>query len=331
MKCLAALLSTILSIAALSAGDATAPAASAPPDLRITPGKVIIPTGTSMRRIWGELVSMDLATRTGTFRKDGTDQLMPFAVMPYAELLHHATLGDLQDFRIGERAIFRLHEDGKGEWVALTYIQDEMNMMNNHKEYFYVDSIDAAKGRLICTWANADQSFIRQKNVLIETDHDTRYWKAAKSATFADIAIGGKLRTKTHGIGKGNTRMCWEVFLDDESLIAFQTEQKAVHQRRMVEEGLPGYVDVAVAAAAAAVDSVVQFTLFPEGRGFFAQLKVGGAARVAPAGPDRKPTMPPVPAIITAVSGAEVSVSLPSAAAATFQAAGIARLWPGAH
>jgi len=91
MKCLAALLSTILSIAALSAGDATAPAASAPPDLRITPGKVIIPTGTSMRRIWGELVSMDLATRTGTFRKDGTDQLMPFAVMPYAELHRRAS------------------------------------------------------------------------------------------------------------------------------------------------------------------------------------------------------------------------------------------------
>jgi hypothetical protein len=75
---------------------------------KITPGQVIVPTD-NMRRIWGELVSLDMATRSGTFRSESTDQIMPFQVVPYAELLHHATLGDLQDFRIGERAIFRLH------------------------------------------------------------------------------------------------------------------------------------------------------------------------------------------------------------------------------
>ena len=49
---------------------------------------------------------------------------MSFTVLPYAALLHHAAFGDLQDFRIGERAIFRLHENEAGEWVWLTYIQD---------------------------------------------------------------------------------------------------------------------------------------------------------------------------------------------------------------
>ena len=97
--------------------------------LKITPGKVIIPFD-KMRRIWGELISIDQTTRTGTFRSESTDEVMRFTVMPYAELLHHATNGDLQDFRVGERAIFRMHENEKGEWVWLTYIQDEMNMMN---------------------------------------------------------------------------------------------------------------------------------------------------------------------------------------------------------
>ena len=106
--------------------------------LKITPGKVIIPFD-KMRRIWGELISIDQATRTGTFRNESTDEVMRFTVMPYAELLHHATNGDLQDFRVGERAIFRMHENEKGEWVWLTYIQDEMNMMNGHGEYFFVD------------------------------------------------------------------------------------------------------------------------------------------------------------------------------------------------
>src|SRR3954470_12344893 len=103
---------------------AAEPAADTPakPVLKIIPGQVIVPTD-AMRRIWGELVSLDLKTRTGTFRKDSTDELISFIVMPYAELLHHATNGDLQDFRIGERALFRLHENDKGEWVWLTYIQ----------------------------------------------------------------------------------------------------------------------------------------------------------------------------------------------------------------
>src|SRR4051812_35444440 len=91
-------------------------AADPPAPGKITPGKVIIPTD-KMRRIWGELVSIDFKTRTGTFRNESNDEVMPFAVMPYAELLHHAARGDLQDFKIGERAIFRLHEDAEGKWV----------------------------------------------------------------------------------------------------------------------------------------------------------------------------------------------------------------------
>ncbi len=109
-------------------------AADAPtPLLKITPGKVIVPTD-RMRRIWGELISLDPKTRTGTFRNESNDEVLSFTIMPYAELLHHGARGDLQDYRVGERAIFRLHENAEGKWVWLTYIQDEMNFLNGHKE-----------------------------------------------------------------------------------------------------------------------------------------------------------------------------------------------------
>src|SRR6266436_1663315 len=114
------LLALALSPALLLGADPTPPPK---PVLKIIPGQVIVPTD-AMRRIWGELISLDLATRTGKFRKEGTDEVMSFTVLPYAELLHHATFGDLQDFRIGERAIFRLHEAANtGQWTWLTYIQ----------------------------------------------------------------------------------------------------------------------------------------------------------------------------------------------------------------
>lgn len=297
--------------------------APAKPVLKIIPGQVIVPTE-AMRRIWGELVSVDFTTRTGTFRKEGTDELMSFTVLPYAELLHHATFGDLQDFRIGERAIFRMHEHESGAWTWLTYIQDEMNMMNGHKEYFYVDSIAADKGQLTCAQANFDQSFVREKGILIETDKDTRYWKNGQPAKFADIKVGDKLRTKTHGVGKGKVRMGWEVFLDDESLLKFQAEQKVVHSQRLKEDGAPGYVDKLS-------DKELQITLFQEGGEVSRALKSGQKIRVAPAGVDRKPTSAPVTGTITEAKMAgnlgKVTITL-DASSSAFPVGGVARLWP---
>lgn len=315
---LAILAVLILTCGALAAADAAPPK----PVLKITPGQVIVPID-KMRRPWGELISLDLATRTGKFRKDGTDEVLSFTVLPYSELLHHATFGDLQDFKVGERVIFRLHENDKGEWIWLTYIQDEMNMMNGHKEYFYVDRINAEKGQLTCTQANFDKSFVREKDILIETDADTRYWKAGQPTKFSDIAVGDKLRTKTHGIGKGKVRMCWEVFLDDESLLKFQTEQKAVHAKRMAEEGAPGYVDTLTGRE-------LRLTLFQESGEVARQLKAGQKIRVAPAGVDRKPTLEPVTGTIKEAKMAgnlgKVTIAL-DADSTAFHAADLARLW----
>jgi hypothetical protein len=288
----------------------------------ITPGKVIIPLE-KMRRIWGELVSLDLTTRTGKFRNESNNEVMSFTVMPYAELLHHATLGDLQDFRVGERAIFRLHVNEKEEWVWLTYIQDEMNMMNGHGEYFFVDQIDTSTGKLTTTWAKGDMTFVREKGVVIETDKDTRYWKGGQPAKFSEIKVGDKLRTKTHGIGSGKHRVPWEVFLDDASLLRFQAEQKAVHAKRIHEEGAPGYVDESNSTQ-------LTLTLFNEGEEQIKRLKQGSTVQVAPAGVDRKPTAAPISGKVTALgkNGRQAQVTIEvDAGGDRFQPTGVLRLW----
>lgn len=302
----------LISLSAMRAGD------SPKPPLKITPGKVVVPTD-RMKRIWGELVHLDLKTRTGSFRAESSNEIMKFAVLPYAELLHHATFGDLQDFRVGERAIFRLHENEKGEWVWLTYIQDEMNFLFGHKEYYHVDKIDAERGRLECTDANSDLTYIRKKGILIDTDSQTRYWKLEKQATFAAVKVGDKLRTQTHGNGKGETRVAWEVFLDEASILKFQSEQKAVHAKRMRVEGLPAYVNLSA-------DNELRITLFLEAREQTAKLKPGQKIRVAPAGIDRASSSAPVNGTISAVKGNDVTiVGAPSVA--VFTPTGLSRLW----
>ena len=73
---------TLLLLLALAvpafAADAPVPAATpAKPKLKIIPGKIIIPTNPGeMRRIWGELISIDPATRTGKFRNESDDKVI---------------------------------------------------------------------------------------------------------------------------------------------------------------------------------------------------------------------------------------------------------------
>ncbi|HEY1785748.1 MAG TPA: hypothetical protein VGG30_09380 [Pirellulales bacterium] len=305
-----------------AAPAAPAPAAADKPKLQIIPGKVIVPID-NMRRPWGELISLDLEKRTGTFRNEGDDKVQSFIVMPYSELTHHAAPGDLKDYRVGERAIFRLHPNEKDEWVWLTYIQDEMNFLNGHKEYYRVDSVDASSGKIEVTDIN-DKDWVRATGIILETDGDTRYWKKGEPAKFADIQLGDKLRTKTHGVGKGKVRRCWEVFLDDASLVKFQEEQRQVHRGRILAEGMPGYVDQAEGDR-------LQLTLFSDGAELFAKLKAGSRVRVAPAGVDRKATAEATAAVVeeTKPEGRSrtVSLKLDQPAGSAFQVGGLARMW----
>lgn len=294
----------------------------AKPVLKITPGQVIIPFD-RMQRPWGELISIDLQTRTGKFRRENTDEIVTFTVMPYAELLHHATLGDLQDFRVGERAIFRLHENEKGEWVWLTYIQDEMNMLNGHKEFYQVDKLDGEQGQIVVTQGNADKSYVRESGIVINVDKETRYWKQGEPVKFADIQLGDMLRAKTHGVGKGKTRVAWELFLDEASLLKFQADQKAVHTQRISKEGAPGYID-------AANEGSLKLTLFHEGEVIVKQLKAGKQVRIAPAGIDRQPTAEPIAANVKSskMQGRQCLVELTTDVATTaFKPTELVRLW----
>lgn len=276
-----------------------------------------------MRRPWGEVICLDPTTRTGKFRNESNDEVMSFTALPYAEMLHHAAFGDLGDFEVGERMIFRLHPNDAGEWVWLTYIQDEMNMLHGHKEYYHVDQLDADKKTITFTQANADQSYVREKGLILETDGETRFWKDGEPAKFSDIQIGDKLRAKTHGRGKGKVRVAWEVFLDEPSLLKFQTEQRAMHLAKMKAEGCPGYVD-------SFENGEVQLTMFQEGNDITTKLKAKQSLKLATAGPDRKPTKEPVAATIVTAKpqGKLVKITAKTeATAGTWKRGELVRLW----
>jgi hypothetical protein len=322
-SCLSFIIAALLSFS-LYAAEPEKKAEPAPtkPVLKIIPGQVIVPTD-NMRRPWGEVISIDLATRTGKFRNESNDEVMSFTALPYAEMLHHAAFGDLSDYKVGERVIFRLHPNDAGEWVWLTYIQDEMNMLNGHKEFYHVDQIDADKKTITFTQANADQSYVREKGLVLETDGETRFWKEGESAKFGDIKVGDKLRAKTHGRGKGKIRVAWEVFLDEPSLLKFQTEQKEVHLAKMKADGCPGYVDTFESGE-------LQLTMFQEGNDITTKLKPKQQLKIAVAGPDRKPIQQPFEVTIVSAKPQGKLVKITAkihAPAGLWMSGDLVRLW----
>lgn len=137
--------------------------------------------------------------------------------------------------------------------------------------------------------------------------------------------LGDALRAKTHGTGQGKTRVAWEVFLDDASLLKFQTEQKAVHAKRMEEQGLPGYVDASEAGQ-------LKLTLFHEAGEWARALKMGQKVQVAPAAVDRRPVAEPGGATITEAKMAghlgKVTLSMEGPTAG-FKPSGLVRVWVG--
>ena len=292
------------------------------PVQKITPGKVIIPLD-RMRRIWGELISLDHGTRTGRFRQESTDEVFDFVVMPYAELLHHASNGDLQDFRQGERAIFRLHENEDGKWIWLTYIQDEMNFLNGHKEYYHVTAVDGVARNWTVKDGNADLSYVREEGIVVGWDSETKFWRGDAAVGVEEVKVGQRLRMQTHGMGSGKRRLAWNVYLDDESLLAAQDRQKKVHAKRMHEDGSPGYVDVLDGKS-------IGVTVFREGADALQKVKPGDRVWVAPAGVDRKPTSGRTEAVVEERKQVGQTVVLrlhPREEVQGFREKGLFRLW----
>jgi hypothetical protein len=289
---------------------------------KITSGKVIVPE--KMKRVWGELVSLDPKTRTGKFRDESNDEVVAFTALPYAELHHHGAFAYLNDFRTGERLYFRLHEDADGKWTQLTAIEDEPSFLRDHQEYYHVDKLDPDKGTIEVTQADARRSGVRARGLVIQTDKDTRFWKNGEPAKFADIKLNDKLRAKTHGTGKGHDRVAWEVFLDDASLDKWQKEQQAVHHKRMTEEGMPGYLDERDGKR-------LRVTLFPEAAEAGGPLKKGLKVNVSAASAGRRPTGQSVSATVNDVKEIgtlrEVTLTCSSEPGDGLTPAAVVRVW----
>jgi hypothetical protein len=316
--------------------------AKPPPPRYIEPGETRRDIATQKPR--GELLSYDPATRRGTFKATADGATREFIALPHVLCQHHCAIGDMRDYRIGERLRFILHESKGGQWNLLGAVSEELSEIVAHDEPYFVDAIDAAKRILTCTRRNRAGDKIVWPGMTIRTDGQTRYWRNGKpEARFEDVTAGMPLWIKTHDGSGLLDRIAWDIFLDDASIETLKQAQTAAHHERLAREGLPGYMDTAAG-------SEVRLTLFTEAMSFILNqtglpkgapgaqrgLKPRQSVHLSLAGPDRVARGEKLAGKITTLRPyiklgsyiCEVTVALDAPMPAGFRPAAVARLWP---
>src|SRR5688572_24235789 len=77
------------------------------PWYQLKPGE--FPPSHSDHRVSGELVKVDFIHRSGTFRMNGTEELVDFTMSPFSYLSFLNAEADLRDIPLGTHFLFFLH------------------------------------------------------------------------------------------------------------------------------------------------------------------------------------------------------------------------------
>jgi hypothetical protein len=190
-----------------------------------------------MPRAWVEILKVDADRRLLTVRtRKGEEREVP--IRPDSELRVRDSWGDLSDYYPGESVMLFVYPDGGGKWVYPRAVQDEIQMMSQHKWWWMVDALDAQAGTIDLSRKEKDKVF--RESFRVGTD--TKIWKGAKSGTLDSLKVGDVVLFQTR-YDKGQDKRFAVELMDAEGLAAVKAEQLAKHRKRLDERGLDAVVN----------------------------------------------------------------------------------------
>ncbi len=227
-----------------------------------------------MPRAWVEILKVDADRRLLTVRtRKGEEREVP--TRPDTELRVRDSWGDLSDYYPGESVLLFIYPDADGQWVYPRAVQDEIQMMSQHKWWWTVDALDAQAGMIDLSRKEKEKVFRESFRV----GPDTKVWKGAKPGTLDTLKVGDVVLFQTR-YDKGRDKRFGVEFMNAEGLAAVRAEQQTKHRKRLDDRGLDALVndlDVLTGAllvsvqwdasdTAAAVKPGDQVELIPEGK-----------------------------------------------------------------
>jgi hypothetical protein len=201
----------------------------------------------SDHRVGGELIAADYIHRSGVMRRDGTGELMPFTMPPYASVYYLDAEADLRDVPLGTFFLFFLNQDPHGEFTLLATMQDEYTMLANHGFSYRIDALKLGEHKLAVVKLKAsaqagDSPAEVGRNELL-VDEQTRVWKGEARIALADLAIGEVVLVNLSGTGAQRPRRCTDLWVGVETHHQVTEQQRKRHVASIKERGLPAWID----------------------------------------------------------------------------------------
>ena len=161
----------------------------------------------------GELIRFDAATRLGAYRREGTDEIIPFRTSTEAVLRRYGP--GPAEYRPAERLRFQIRSGGDANPpVVVDRIEDEASLAVDRGHVLHVEMIDERRWpRLQCVEADREKRETFDAGVYLEISPETRIWKAGRPVVLADLRVGDRMLARTGGVGFGKIRIAWDLYL----------------------------------------------------------------------------------------------------------------------
>ena len=154
------------------------------------------------------------------------------------ELRIRRLLRRLSDYYPGESVMLFVYPDAEGKWVYPRAVQDEIQMMSQHKWWWTVDALDRTAGTIQLSRREKDKVFRESFRI----GPATKVWKGDQPTGVETLKVGDVVLFQTRYETGQDHRFAVEL-LDGKGLEAIKAAQQARHREHLLRDGLPAVVN----------------------------------------------------------------------------------------
>ncbi len=193
------------------------------PWYQLKPG--VVPPRFSEHLIFGELVKVDAARRSGRFRTDRTGALVDFTLIPEGTVRYLQSKAELSDLPLGMRCRFDLYQDEKGEFTRASLVSDEFSYLADNVITYRIEALHLDEGKLrvarqIPPVKNYNGDLEQPPDIgraELRINAETRVWKGDQQVKLADLAVGDALLVNLISEQAGRPGHCSDVWVGTET------------------------------------------------------------------------------------------------------------------
>jgi hypothetical protein len=184
-------------------------------------------------RMFGELVSVDDAARTGVFKVDRTGETVNFALTPEAKVKRMSSEGKLSDLPLGSRCRFHMFQDEQGRFTKASLVSDEFSYLMTNYTTYRIEEVRPGEGKIrvarqIPEVKNYNGDMERSPDLghaeLLVTP-ETRVWKGDQQVKLEDLKKDDVLLVNVTADAPDKTSHCTDIWVGVDTHKAIQERE----------------------------------------------------------------------------------------------------------